>query len=40
MKDLVCILFDVDNPKLREHRHYGLFVELRRHLDDEYHSQK
>ena len=39
MKDLINLLFEVD-PKLRDHRFYGLFLELRRQLDDEYHEHK
>lgn len=39
MKDLVCLLFDIE-PKVREHQHYPLFLELMRHLDDEYHAHK
>jgi len=38
-KDLVCMLFEV-RSKLREHRHYRLFAELVRWLDDRYHAQK
>jgi len=39
MKDLVCLLFDLDG-KARGHRHYELFKELRLRLDDEYHGLK
>jgi len=39
MKDLINLLFDADH-KLREHRHYDLFLALLRCLDDEYHAYK
>lgn len=37
LKDLVCLLFGIDPPYGPG---YELFKELRRHVDDEYHSLK
>ena len=39
MKDLVNLLFTIDG-KVQGQQHYELFVELRQHLDDEYHGLK
>lgn len=39
MKDLVCLLFGLDD-EAKKFRHHELFVELRQHLDDEYHGHK
>lgn len=39
MKDLVCLLFELDD-KAQNFRHYDLYRDLRRHVDDEYHSIK